>query len=159
MGFSYIGLIVVCVILLPNLLFMAFPPQNVPLGLKGGNILLTVMERAGQVGFIIIPIISYSYFSGIAFNIFTGIMIFSAIMYYGLWIRYFVRGREFYLLFKPLGVIPVPMAVFPIIYMLFSAIWLRHMWLGAAAVIFAVGHYFNSRKSYKHAIQNSEHIS
>lgn len=152
MGFSYMGLIVVCVILLPNLLFMAFPPKNVPEGLKDENILLTVMERAGQVGFIIIPIISYRYFSGIDFNIFPGIMIFSAIMYYGLWIRYFVRGREFCLLFKPLGFIPVPMAVFPIIYMIFAAIWLQHMWMGAAAVVFAVGHYFNSRKSYRYTI-------
>lgn len=149
MGFSFTGFIVVIVLLLPNILFAGFPPKNVPEGLKDTNILLTAMERVGQIGFIIIPILSKLYFMDKGPTFALGVMIFSAAVYYGLWIRYFTGGREYSLLVEPVAAIPIPMAVFPIIYMLFAAIWSQHVWLGAAAVIFAAGHCANSWNSYK----------
>ena len=127
-------------LLLPNLIFTKFKPLNLPLlkrvKLKNEN-LLTIIEKTGQMGIFIIPIFYKIDLADPLNRTALFPMIFSWLVYYGCWLRYFIKKRNYYLLFKPLGGIPIPMAVFPILYMLFAAKILNSFLLLGATLWFA----------------------
>ena len=52
MGFSITGTIIAAVMLLPNIIFLFFPPQNVRAEETGAGRFFTIMEYIGQVALI-----------------------------------------------------------------------------------------------------------
>ncbi len=149
MGFSIIGLFISAVIFLPNLLFIIFPPKNVPDGSKDAGVIFTVLERIGQVGCIVILVFSKDHYQNLRINTWFALMALCVILYYYLWITYVVKGQDFSLCFKPLGFLPIPMAVFPVLAFGFAAIWGKSFYLGIAVVLLAIGHFSNSWHTYK----------
>lgn len=149
MGFSIIGLRIAVFIFLPNLLFVLFPPKNVPAGLKDAGIIFTVLERIGQAGCLVILIISEVNYQNANIDIWFILMALCIILYYSLWIRYVAKGHDFSLGFKPLLFLPIPMAVFPVFAFLFAALWGESIYLGTAVVLLAIGHFVNSWHTYK----------
>lgn len=66
------------------------------------------------------------------------------ILYYIVWIRYFIGGMQPELMKTNFFFVPIPLAIFPVLYFLFAALWLQN---GAAAIImlfFGIAHYFVS---------------
>lgn len=149
MGFSITGSLIAAFIFLPNLLFIIFPPENVPEGLKDAGILFTVLERAGQAGCLVILVLSKNNYISLRNDIWFILMVLCVIFYYGLWARYAVKGHDFSLGFKPLLFLPIPMAVFPVFAFGFAAIWGKSVYLGMAVVLLAIGHFVNSWHTYK----------
>lgn len=150
MGFSFIGLIIGILIILPSILFMVkFPPKNTPTNLKDVNILFTILEKVGQAGCLTVLVIFHDNFSGQQLNIWILLSILSILMYYGVWIRYVVKGQEYIWLGKPLYIIPIPLAIFPICAFGFTAIWGKSIMLGIATVILSIGHITISWNNYK----------
>ncbi|MDF2685318.1 MAG: hypothetical protein K0S55_499, partial [Clostridia bacterium] len=129
--------------------FIKFPPKNAPSNMKEASPVFTLLERAGQAGCFISLIISKDYFRIDNINIYLFLMLICIIFYYGLWIRYIIKGCDFYLLWKPFLFIPIPLAVFPVSAFAFAALWGNCIWLGIAAIILAVGHITVSWNSYK----------
>ncbi|MGN7398591.1 hypothetical protein ACTHO0_01955 [Cytobacillus praedii] len=154
MGFSLIGFIIVISILTPNFLFIAFPPQNIPIEIKDTAIILTIAERIGQGSCMLLLVISKTNFEETNINIWFFLMIVCISFYYFLWIRYFVQGRTYSTAFKSLGFIPVPMAIFPVLAFGFAAIWGKSIWLGISVIILAFGHITNSWIIYQYTKQN-----
>jgi hypothetical protein len=76
-------------------------------------------------------------------------MVLCIIAYYSLWIRYVIKGKDFSLCFKPLGLLPIPMAIFPVFAFGFAALWEKSIYLGLAVIILAIGHFVNSWHTYK----------
>ncbi len=150
MGFSTIGLLIAAMIFAPNLLFIAFSPKNIPPGIKDAGLLFTIIERIGQAGCMVLLVISKDNFEAASLDVWFFLMMICVAAYYCLWIRYFVRGRDFSLLFKPLGFIPIPMAVFPVLAFSFAAIWGKSVWIGVSAILLAIGHFANSWNNYKY---------
>jgi len=60
--------------------------------------------------------------------------------YYAGWIRFFVQGRDYALLFKAMLGFPIPMAISPVIYFLFSSLVLRSFYQAIGAAVLGVGH-------------------
>ena len=60
--------------------------------------------------------------------------------YYALWARYLLGGRMAATLYAPWWVVPVPMAIVPVLAFLGAALWLSNPWLAASALILAAGH-------------------
>jgi hypothetical protein len=53
------------------------------------------------------------------------VMLLALLLYYACWVRYFVRGRLYALLFEPFLGVPLPLAISPIVYFLAAcSIWL-----------------------------------
>lgn len=154
MGFSVIGTIIAIAIFIPNLLMIKFPPNNAPKVLKDGGIIFTIFERIGQVGCILVLIISKNNFEKLTINIWAVFMGFCILIYYFLWARYIVKGQEYKLLWEPLSFIPIPMAVFPVGAFLFAAILGKSIWLGILVVFLGIGHFANSWYSYKELKKN-----
>ena len=71
------------------------------------------------------------------------------ILYYAVWIRYFAGGRNVALLGKAFLFVPMPLAVFPVLYFLFAAVWLRNIPTAVTAVIFGAAHIAVSVRSFR----------
>lgn len=65
-------------------------------------------------------------------------------VYYVCWGRYYVNGWEQAYLGKPLWKIPVPMAIFPVLFVVLSSYVLRALPLGICAGIFGILHIYIS---------------
>ena len=127
-------------VLAPNALLLAFRPVGGIPATRDAGLVFTVLERAGQVGCLALLTMS-----GVSGPDGWSVAVFGAIaVYWGLWIRYLVRGRHFADLYAPLGVIPIPMAVFPVAAFALSAAWTWSPWLAIAVVALAIGHLGNS---------------
>lgn len=148
MAFSITGLVFAIIIFAPNVLFLLFPPKEVPAGLKDAGIVYTVLERLGQIGCVILLCLTGN-FSLFPVTVWLILLIASIAMYWGLWLRYVLKGQAFTLLFCPLGFLPVPMAVFPVLAFAFAAAAGRSLWLGIAVILLGIGHLKNSWHTYK----------
>ncbi len=148
MGLSLKGILIPLLVLLPNLLFAFIGPQHMPKNLLSTPLIFTVLERIGQVACFTMPILFGKKIAEQQGNFLPILMAICLLVYYLCWIRYFAGGREFALLFKPLGYIPIPMALFPILYFLLLGLWLKSYLFVTPALLFAVGHFVNSWNVY-----------
>lgn len=153
-----LGGIITLLILIPNLLFLFFPPlQKPPAGEEKGplHFLMEAIERLGQIGSFLIPFFFKLPFVQLPAEFraasVTGALIVmgsALILYYVGWARYLTGGRRLCLLFAPMFRIPLPMAIFPILYFAGAAVLLRSLLLALAVVFLAVGHLFVSQREY-----------
>ena len=141
MRFYPASLLITAVVLLPNLAYLAFPPLNLKkYGLPNDSRFLTAIERVGQVSSFILPIFFRLSFVGTQVAVAWAVMGLSLAVYYAGWVRFFSRGRDYALLYKPMLAIPVPMAVSPVVLFFVSSIVLGSVWQALAAVVLGSGH-------------------
>lgn len=151
MGFHITGAIASLFILMPNLLFFLYPPKEMPSQKQKEPVWLTALENIGRIVCFLYPIafgtdLFIALKSG---NIMVYLMAAFVLAYYALWVRYFVSGRKFALLFRPSFFLPVPMAVFPASYFLALALLLQSAIMISAAIVFAAGHISISLMTYR----------
>ncbi len=149
MGFHIYGLMVSAVILLPNIFFFLFKPTEMPENLPKEPIILTIIENIGRIFCFLLPLVFGRDIAEEPFNLATALMIVCVAVYYIGWIRYFAGKRRFSLAFAPLGFIPIPMAVFPVLYFLFLSVWIKSYIFGIAAILLTAGHLPISWNTYK----------
>ncbi|MHA2085600.1 MAG: hypothetical protein ACXABD_17785 [Candidatus Thorarchaeota archaeon] len=137
------GILIVAAILIPNFLWMAFPPTTVSKHEE------TVIENLGRIGCFILPIFFEPEINGVFEVVALMMMVLSLVIYYGGWTRYFIRGREYELLFQSLWKIPLPMAVAPIIYFFGAVVILHSLVLLVAVILLALGHLYISHYDSK----------
>ncbi|MDR3318094.1 MAG: hypothetical protein LBS99_01505 [Clostridiales bacterium] len=140
-GFSYIGLVYLLMLFVPNILWTKKQPTGYAELAKNENKVLLVFERVGQVLVVGTALIFCDY-NPTEFTAWTAWLIFSAVLmllYEAAWIRYFIKPslKTFYgrLLF-----IPVPLASLPVFAFLLLGIYGKVIWLIASIVILGVGH-------------------
>ncbi|MEK4850419.1 hypothetical protein NST04_11305 [Paenibacillus sp. FSL H7-0756] len=148
MGLHALGFIISLLVLLPNLIFLFFPPRSVPDSLNSAPLVFTLLERAGQITCFMLPILFGRLISAQTLGVSAVLMALCLLVYYGGWVRYFRSGRAFTALFKPWLGIPVPMAVFPALYFLLLGVWLQSWLFIVPACLFAAGHLVNSWSVY-----------
>ena len=136
-----LSLLITAAVLIPNVLYLRFPPSDAAnYGEPRDSLPFKIIERAGQASSFIMPLFFPLSF-GRALQIGAwAVMGLALALYYAGWIRYFSRGRHYALLFSPMIGIPVPMAVGPVAYFLLSAMVLGSNWQAVAAVVLAIGH-------------------
>lgn len=71
------------------------------------------------------------------------------VLYYIAWIRYFACGRDTALLGKAFLFVPMPLAVFPVLYFLCAAIWMHNLPAAIVMVIFGAAHITVSVRSFR----------
>ncbi len=141
-NFSWKGLIIAFVSLLPSILMAFLPPKNAPDAIKD-NLTLSIIENIGRVALIVILLFSKKSFDrkiDVGFGLMCVVWALDSVG----WIRYFCFGRTYELLYKSLWFVPIPLAVFPLLAFAFAAVWGRNLPLGIAVVVMSVGHIPNS---------------
>ena len=147
LGFHPEGLALSAAILLPNLLFLAFPPKEQPAPQPGSNAMFAVLERVGQAACAVLPTLFGWQAAGAAGAVALAGMGAALALYWACWARYFARGRAFRLLSAPFLRIPLPMAVAPVAYFAFAALGMGSWWFAAAVAAFAAGHLYESGRT------------
>ncbi len=151
----YLGFLIPLAVLLPNLLYVFFPPRNVPTSASEpasrNDKVMQALERLGQVACFVLPVfyaIPAPDGVGVAMLVLMGGAL---LLYYAGWARYLLRGRDVRTLYSPMLGMPLPMAVTPVIYFLAAAALLYSWLLMLGALILATGHLYISRQSWQRA--------
>ena len=151
MSFSLPALFIILIILLPNLLFVLYPPVNKPEDIPEENKWISLLEHGGQILFFIVflflPVTPLANRNPmLAF-----FMIFCTVIYYALWIRYMTKKQAFSALFETVLGIPIPMALFPILAFTFGILWLQTWPALIPLAFFTIGHIINSWNSTQYS--------
>ena len=141
-GFSYIGLIFLLMLFIPNLFWSKHKPENYDKYVKNENKTLRIFEGAGQVLVTCIVLIFKD------FNIKTGSWWISWLMlsfvfmvlYEIYWIKYFKSKKTMQDFYSSLLGIPVAGASLPVIAFLLLAVYGKSIPLLIAVVILGIGH-------------------
>ncbi len=147
-NFNWKGLIIIILSLLPSVIMSVLPPKNAPIPPVKGNTILTILETLGRIAFLAILLFSKKSFEK-KVDIWFILMCVFGLLYYIGWLRYFCFGRTYELLYKPLWFIPIPLALFPVLAFIFTAIWGRSILLGTFVAVLAIGHLPQSYLYYK----------
>lgn len=153
-GFSYVGLIFLLLLLIPNIIWAKNKPEGYTS--KNENQVLLAFERTGEVLTTACALAFDDFnlhgWTSWAWWLIAAIALMS--MYILWWVRYFCSGRrlsDFYSSF--LGV-PVAGATLPVLAFFFLGIYGKVVWLMAAAVILGVGH-IGIHLQHKHELEIS----
>ena len=148
-SFSWIGLVVFALPMLINLVYAAFPPAGEPQPPAPVTRWVEIVEQISRIAYLLavtflvgrtpVSVRSTWFFLAAAF----------LLLYYAVWIRYFVFRRDVALLERMFLFVPMPLAVFPVLYFLCAALWLHNVPAAVLMVIFGATHLTVSLQSFQ----------
>jgi hypothetical protein len=148
-------LIIILPVAFPNILFVFFPPKDVPVShteKKKFFAVALLCERIGQVSIFVLPVFYTFDVTENRQKVLLLMMILSLAVYYIGWIRFLAKGREYALLYSPLVFIPIPLAISPLVYFACAAILMKSFLFAAALVLLAAGHVPISYREFRRTL-------
>jgi len=139
-GFSYIGLIYLLMLWIPNSLWARNKPEGYDP--SGENKVLLLFERVGQV-LCTASILLFSDYNPLTIEPWTAWLFTSAalmVLYEMNWIRYFRSKQTVSDFYRPILGIPAPGATLPVTAFLLLGIYGKVIWLIIASIILGIGH-------------------
>lgn len=141
-GFSYVGLIYLAMLFIPNLFWTKHKPENYEEYVKNENKVLKIFENIGQVLVTCIVLVFKDF--NVRFNswqIIWLVISFSLMVLYEIfWIRYFKSEETMKDFYSSLFGIPVAGATLPVIAFLMLGIYGKNIFLVISAIILGIGH-------------------
>ena len=159
LGFSYTGLVFLLMLIIPNIIWTKFQPENYQHYVKNENKFLQILERTGESLVTVIALI-FADFNINTLSLWTLWLAASflfMILYEIYWVRYFCSKRTMKDFYNSFLGIPVAGATLPIAAFLLLAVYGKNVFLLIAVIILGIGHigiHLNHRKE----VQN-EHLS
>ncbi len=140
-GFSYVGLVFLIMLFVPNIIWAKHQPKDYDRYAKNENKILLAMERIGEV-LVSCLVLIFSDFNvrrtwWLLWLIAALIMM---ILYEVFWIRYFKSSKTMSDFYSSILGIPVAGATLPVIAVLLIAVYGRNPFLFAAGIILGIGH-------------------
>ena len=141
-GFSYIGLIFLLMLFIPNLFWSKHKPENYDKYVKNENKTLRIFEGAGQVLVTCIVLIfkDFNIKTGSWWIIWLMLSFVFMVRYEIYWIKYFKSKKTMQDFYSSLLGIPVAGASLPVIAFLLLAVYGKSIPLLIAVVILGIGH-------------------
>jgi len=141
-GFSYVGLLFLAMLIIPNLIWTGNKPENYDKYAAKESKVLLALERAGEVTVTCIALI-FDDFNVNCLSARTWILAAAfliMILYELYWIRYFKSPKTMKDFYSSFMGIPVAGATLPVIAFLLLGVYGKNPLLIAATLILAVGH-------------------
>lgn len=159
-GFSYVGLIFLILLMIPNLLWINRKPQGYTA--EKENVILLWLERIGEVSVCISSLIfsDYNLRSWTAWSWWLIAAFLLMVMYEFWWLRYFRSERKLADFYSDLFIIPVAGATLPVAAFFMLGIYGRVGIMLIAVSILGIGHigiHIQHRKELDHAANQLEH--
>lgn len=140
-GFSYVGLIYLIMLFVPNLFWTKYKPENYDKYVKNENKILKIFEGIGQVLVTCIVLIFKDF--NVLLSVWTIWLVLSflfMVLYEIYWVRYFKSERTLQDFYSSLLGIPVAGATLPVVAFLLLGIYGKNLLLIIAAIILGIGH-------------------
>ncbi len=141
-GFSYVGLIFLSMLTIPNLIWARNKPKDYEKYVQKENKVLFAFERIGQVlvtctalifsDFNLKPWSNWSWWLVAAFVL--------MLLYELSWIRYFRSEKTMHDFYSSFLGVPVALATLPVLAFFLLAIYGRNILLGISIIILGIGH-------------------
>lgn len=128
---------------LPNLLWAKFPPVDTPQNShlhRSRNRLLEICEQIGRMSVFVVPLFYAPQPAAHGYRLALALMATSLLVYYCGWLRFFSGGRRSAQLLQPLWLLPIPLAISPVVYFAGAALLLQSWTMLLAALLLGVGH-------------------
>lgn len=141
-GFSYVGIIYLLMLFIPNLIWAKNMPNGYSEIVKEENKILLLFERVGQVTVTCFAVI-FKDFNITDLSIWSFLLIASFVvmlLYEANWIRYFKSEHSLKDFYKSFLGIPAPLATLPVIGFLLLGIYGKVIWMIIAVLVLGVGH-------------------
>ena len=141
-GFSYVGLIYLAMLFVPNLFWTKHKPKDYDEYVKNENKVLRIFENIGQVLVTCIVLIFKDFnvkFDSV-WTIWLLISFVLMVLYEIYWLRYFKSEKTMKDFYSSLLGIPVAGATLPVVAFLLLGIYGKNLLLIIAAVILGIGH-------------------
>lgn len=141
-GFSYVGLIYLVMLFVPNLFWTKYKPKDYDEYVKNENKVLRIFENIGQVLVTCIVLIFKDFnvkFDSV-WTIWLLISFVLMVLYEIYWLRYFKSEKTMKDFYSSLLGIPVAGATLPVVAFLLLGIYGKNLLLIIAAVILGIGH-------------------
>lgn len=147
------GGLVSVLILLPNLLWMLFPPRGQPEGGTGPphglHRAMEILEWVGRIAVLVIPFFYQLEAQNTRQVLALVVMVLALLLYYAGWARFFARDRSYALLFEPFLGMPLPLAISPVVCLLAASVLFGSWYLALATVTFGVAHLWISFQEFR----------
>ena len=141
-GFSYVGLIFLVMLFVPNIIWAKNQPQGYDQYAKNENKILLALERVGEV-LVTALVLIFSDFNVQSFGprlIWLIAALILMILYEAFWVRYFRSEKTMKDFYASILGVPVAGATLPVIAVLLLAIYGRNPLLFVAGIILGIGH-------------------
>ena len=149
LSFSWVGLVVFALPMLINIAYAVFPPVGKA---EQGVVVphwIEIVEQISRIAYLAAITLLVSR-EPIQFrSVWLWLAALFLILYYAVWIRYFVGGREIALLNRAFLFVQMPLAVFPVLYFLCAAVWLHNLPAVILMTIFGAAHLTVSIQSFR----------
>lgn len=147
-SFSWVGLVVFALPMLINIAYVMFPPTGEAKPPAPVTHWVEIVEQVSRIAYLLAVtlLVSRRPVSWRSAWLFLAAVF--LILYYAVWIRYFSLGREIALLKRAFLFVPMPLAVFPVLYFLCAAVWLHNVPAVILMVIFGAAHWTVSIQSF-----------
>lgn len=141
-GFSYVGLIYLAMLMLPNIIWTKNQPKDYEKYVANENKVLLAFERIGEVLVSFVSLI-FSDFNLKPWSNWTWWLIASfllMVLYEIYWIRYFKSEKTMKDFYSSILGIPVAGATLPVLAFLLLAVYGKNILLGVSVLILGIGH-------------------
>lgn len=148
-SFSWAGLVVFVLPMLINIAYVVFPPAGKAEPGKPVPHWIELVEQVSRIAYLFAVTLLVSR-EPLRFR--SGWLSLAALfllLYYAVWIRYFAGGREISLLNRAFLFVPMPLAVFPVLYFLCAAAWLHNLPALLLMIVFGAAHLTVSLQSFR----------
>lgn len=141
-GFSYVGLIYLVMLYVPNIIWSFYKPKDYELFVQKENRFLQWLERIGEVAVTILVLIfsDFNIHRISYWSIFLLCSFLFMIFYELYWIRYFKSDRRMCDMYSSFLKIPVAGATLPIIAFLLLGIYGKNIFLILATILLGIGY-------------------
>lgn len=142
------GLIIFLLPMVINIFYVIFPPKQTkePISLKMP--VLEAIEQGTRIAYVmaICILVSNSKVDYTSVSLYISIIF--LVLYHIVWIRYYMGGRDVKLLGTKFLGVPMPLAVFPVLYFIFASIWLHNYIATGVMVVFGIVHNIISYRNF-----------
>ena len=148
-SFSWIGLVIFALPMLINIAYVMFPPAGKAEQAVAVTHWVEIVEQISRIAYLFAVTLLVSRETLIFRSVWFSLAAVFLVLYYAVWLRYFMGGREIALLSRSFLFVPMPLAVFPVLYFLCAAIWLHNLPAAIIMVIFGAAHLAVSLQSFR----------
>ena len=148
-SFSWLGVLVFALPMLINIVYVVFPPKEKGEPAGKAPQWIELVEQVSRIAYLLAITILVSRDMIEMRSVWLCLASLFLILYYIVWIRYFAGGRETALLNRAFLFVPMPLAVFPVLYYLFAAVWLHNLPAAVIMTVFGAAHLMVSVRSFQ----------